>query len=390
MNRAGFIARSASVSLVRMHQSFPLIAITGPRKAGKTTLVRRAFPDKPYVPLEDPDQLAFARNDPKRFLERYPNGAILDDVQRCPDIFLYLQDIINRRQVLGEFILVGSLQFSFRQHVAESFGEKMITLHLLPFTSEELRGHGVSAHSLDREMFRGFYPPVHDRLVLPADWYAGYVQAYVERDVLQMLLLKGGNDFLHFLKLCAGRVGQVLNLSSIGNDAGVSHNTIKEWLSVLEASYIIYRLSPHHKNFSKRLIRSPKLYFFDTGLLCWLLGIRSSEQLATHALRGVIFKNYVIAELSKQYYSNGEVPPFYFWRDQSGLEIDLIVERAGKLQPVEIKSGQTLTEDYFNDLNRWMILAGKEGCDPTLVFGGQEQLKRSGVHVLGWKHLGSC
>ncbi|MDQ6965812.1 MAG: DUF4143 domain-containing protein, partial [Mariprofundaceae bacterium] len=214
------------------------------------------------------------------------------------------------------------------------------------------------------------------------------MQTYVERDVQQVLRVKDVNNFRLLLRLCAGRVGQLLNLSSIGNDAGVSHNTIKEWFSVLEASYITFRLPPHFTNFSKRLIRTPKLYFFDTGLLCWLLGIRSAEQLASHALRGAIFENYVIAELAKQYYSNGEIPPFYFWRDQSGLEIDLIIEREGRLIPVEIKSGQTLTSGFFKGLNRWMMLAGEEGAHASLVYGGDDVQERSGAHVFGWQHVG--
>jgi len=387
MNGGGFVARTASATLLRFQRGFPVTGITGPRQAGKTTLARITFPDKPYVTLEDPDQLDFARTDSRRFLERFPGGAILDEVQRCPEVFSYLQGIVDRHQVMGEFILTGSQQFGFREQVSQSLAGRIAILHLLPFSSAELRTHGVQAHMLDEEILRGFYPPLHERPVSPADWYASYVQTYVERDVQQVLHVKDVNNFRLLLRLCAGRVGQLLNLSSIGNDAGVSHNTIKEWLSVLEASYITFRLPPHYKNFSKRLIRSPKLYFFDTGLLCWLLGIRSPEQLATHALRGAIFENYVIADTAKMYYSNGEVPPFYFWRDQSGLEIDLIVERAGKLLPVEIKSGQTLIADFFKGLNRWSKLAGKDGLNPVLVYGGDEVQERTGARVLGWQHL---
>jgi len=387
MHHDRFVARTASATLLRLQRGFPVIAITGPRQAGKTTLARITFPDKPYVTLEDPDQLDFAHTDPRAFLGRFPDGAILDEVQRCPEIFSYLQGIVDRHQVMGEFILTGSQQFGLREHVTQSLAGRIAILHLLPFSSMELEMHGCRANRLDDEMFKGFYPPVHDRPVLPADWYASYVQTYVERDVQQVLQVKDASAFRLLLRLCAGRVGQLLNLSNIGNDAGVSHNTIREWISVLEASYITFRLPPHYRNFSKRLIKSPKLYFFDTGLLCWLLGIRSTEQLATHALRGSIFENYVIAETAKYYYSHGEVPPLYFWRDQSGLEIDLIIERAGKLLPVEIKSGQTVTADFFKGLNRWTALAGREACDPTLVYGGNELQARTGIRVLGWQHL---
>ncbi len=384
---SGFVKRSVGDVLMRLHKSFPVIGITGPRQAGKTTLARQSFPEKPYVTLEDPDQLDFARTDPRRFLAQFPDGAIFDEVQRCPELFSYIQGVVDENQVMGEFILTGSQQFGFREHVSQSLAGRIGMLHLLPFSSQELRLHGGAERSLDETMFRGFYPPVHHRTVLPSDWYASYVQTYVERDVQQVLHVKEMNNFRLLLKLCAGRAGQLLNLSGIGNDAGVSHNTIKEWLSVLEASYITFRLQPHYQNFSKRLIKSPKLYFYDTGLLCWLLGIRSADQLAVHAMRGAIFENYVIAELAKHYYSTGDIPPLYFWRDQSGLEIDLIIEDAGKLTPVEIKSGQTLVADFFKGLNRWTTLAGDTAGDPVLIYGGQADQQRTGAHIYGWQSM---
>ncbi|MDX8409331.1 MAG: DUF4143 domain-containing protein, partial [Mariprofundales bacterium] len=261
-------------------------------------------------------------------------------------------------QVMGEFVLTGSQQFGFREKISQSLAGRIGLLHLLPLSSLELRLHHPEVeNALDMEMFKGFYPPIHDRAVQVGDWYSSYIQTYVERDVQQVLRVKNMSQFRLLLRLCAGRVGSILNCSSIGNDAGLSHNTVKEWLSVLEASYITFRLPPHYRNFSKRLIKSPKIYFWDTGLLCWLLGIRSPQQLATHALRGAIFENYAIAELSKCDYANGEVPPFYYWRDQSGLEVDLIIERGDRLMPVEIKSGQTMTPDFFKGLMRWQTLA---------------------------------
>jgi len=225
------------------------------------------------------------------------------------------------------------------------------------------------------------------RAVQVGDWYSSYVQTYVERDVQQVLRVKDINQFRLLLRLCAGRAGSILNCSSIGNDAGISHNTVKEWISVLEASYIIFRLPPHHRNFSKRLIKSPKLYFHDTGLLCWLLGIRSEQQLANHPLRGAIFENYVIAELGKACYADGATPPFFYWRDRSGLEVDLIIEQAEKLMPVEIKSGQTITPDYFKGIRRWLDLAGDAACNPTLVYGGDDGQQRHGITVCSWRSM---
>jgi len=382
------IKRSAESTLARLSLGFPVIGITGPRQAGKTTLARMAFPEKPYLTLEDPDQLDYAQSDPRGFLAQFSKGAILDEVQRCPELFSYLQGIVDRHQVMGEFVLTGSQQFGFREKISQSLAGRIGLLHLLPLSSHELRmRHTAGEEALDDEMFMGFYPPLHDRNVQVGDWYASYIQTYVERDVQQLLRVKNMNQFRLLLRLCAGRVGSIINCSSIGNDVGLSHNTVKEWISVLEASYIVFRLPPHFRNFSKRLIKSPKIYFWDTGLLCWLLGIRSAEQLATHALRGAIFENYVIAELSKYDYSNGETPPFYYWRDQSGLEVDLLIEREGKLMPIEIKSGQTIVSDFFKGLSRWLDLAGDDAINPTLIYGGVGKQQRNGISVYGWRSI---
>jgi len=382
------IQRSAANTLNRLRRGFPVLGITGPRQAGKTTLAKMAFPDKPYQTLEDPDQLDYAHSDPRGFLAQFPNGAILDEVQRCPHLFSYLQGMVDQHQVMGEFVLTGSQQFGFREKISQSLAGRIGLLHLLPLSSQELRSHDQDTEfSLDMELFRGFYPAVHTRDVQVGDWYSSYIQTYVERDVQQALQVKNSNQFRLLLRLLAGRVGSILNCSSIGNDAGVSHNTVKEWISVLEASYITFRLPPHYRNFSKRLIKSPKIYFWDTGLLCWLLKIQSAEQLSIHPLRGAIFENYVIAELSKHAYSNGVIPPFYYWRDQGGLEIDLIIERGDKLIPIEIKSGQTITSDFFKGLTRWRTLAGETALHPSLIYGGTGSQQRHGIRVNGWRAL---
>ncbi len=382
------IRRDAERTLARLARGFPVVGITGPRQAGKTTLARMSFPDKPYVSLEDPDELDFAHADPRGFLARFPDGAILDEAQRCPKLFSYLQGVVDRHRVMGEFVLTGSQQFGLRAGISQSLAGRIGMLHLLPLSLRELRAwRSDGEETLDACMFRGFYPPLHVRDVLPGDWHASYVQTYVERDVQQLLRVRDLEQFRLLLRLCAGRAGNLLNLSGLGNDAGVSHNTVREWISVLEASYILFRLPPHHRNFSRRLLKSPKIYFYDTGLLCWLLGIRAADQLATHPLRGAIFENFVISELVKHEYARGDLPPFYYWRDRSGLEIDLLVERGGRLVPIEIKSGRTITPDFFRGLKRWRALAGEVAGEGMLIYGGDTGQLRDGVHVCGWREI---
>jgi hypothetical protein len=387
MAKSTFFERSAASTLKRLARGFPIVGITGPRQAGKTTLARHYFADKPYVSLENPDQLDFAQNDPRGFLGQFPDGAVLDEVQRCPSLFSWLQGLVDEARKMGQFILTGSQQFGFRAGISQTLAGRIGMVHLLPFSLSELTGHGQKIPALEQLLYRGFYPPVHDRNILPADWYASYVQTYIERDVQQLLQVKDLNLFRTFLRLCAGRTGQIVNLSSLGNDCGISHNTVKEWLAVLEASYILFRLPPHFSNFSKRLIKSSKFYFQDTGLLCWLLGIREPEQLSANAMRGPVFENFVIGELLKHLYMQGETPNLYFWRDHVGLEIDVIIDRGRKLIPVEIKAGQTITADYFRNLDKWTTLAQKVAGQPFLVYGGIKEQRRTNVHVLSWRHL---
>lgn len=387
MKQSTFIQRTAESTLKRLAASFPVVGITGPRQAGKTTLARRYFPDKPYVSLENPDQLDFARSDPRRFLGQFTEGAVLDEVQRCPELFSYLQGIVDEAGGTGRFVLTGSQQFGFRARVTQTLAGRIGLIRLPPFSAEELKAAGRIPGSLDEVLYKGSYPPVYDRDIRPNDWYSAYVQTYVERDVQQLIRVKDLNAFRTFLRICAGRAGQIVNLTGIGNDCGVSYNTVKEWLSVLEASYIVFQLPPHFQNFSKRLIKSPKLYFFDTGLLAWLVGIRQPEQLAMHAMRGAIFENWVIGELFKHQYARGEPADIYFWRDNSGLEIDAIIDKGDVLRPVEIKAGQTVSRDFFRNLKRWRALAGERSDRAFLVYGGGEDQDRGDARVLSWKNL---
>lgn len=381
------IPRTAEQLVHSLLQGFPIVTITGPRQSGKTTLARSVLSEQAYFSLEDPDVRAFAIDDPRGFLARCADGAVLDEIQRAPELFSYLQTHVDRDGRMGRFLLTGSQQFGLMSGITQSLAGRSAFLELLPLAFDELRGAGVAPSDLSSMLFQGGYPPLYDRPLSPRQWFPAYVTAYVERDVRQMLKVQDLDTFQRFVRLCAGRSGQVLNVSSLATDCGVTHNTAKSWISVLEASYLLFLLRPHHANFNKRLIKSPKLYFYDTGLLCWLLGIQQAGQLAAHPLRGQIFETFVVAELRKVFLNRGEPPQFYFWRESNGNEIDLLVETGGKLMPVEIKSGQTLNRDFFIGLERWMALAGDMAFNPTLIHGGREEHERRGVRVLGWDRL---
>lgn len=381
------ITRDAETTLRELAQGYPVVAITGPRQSGKTTLTRTVFSDKPYVSLEEPDHREFADEDPRGFLARYQDGAILDEVQRCPDLFSYLQGRLDQAGRPGMFILTGSQQFGLLAGITQTLAGRVALLHLLPFALKELVAGGLSPRSLDESLFTGLYPPVHDRRLAPAVWYANYVQTYVERDVRQIINVRDLNTFRRFVRMCAARIGQLLNLSGLANDCGITHNTAKAWLSVLEASYLIFLLPPHHRNFNKRLVKMPKLYFYDTGLAAWLLGIREPGQLAIHAMRGALFESWVISELLKDRYNRGLTSNLYFWRDRTGNEVDVLAEYGEALAPIEIKSGQTVTRDYLIGLQKWIALAGTSVVKPLLIYAGDNSDTRSGIEIRRWRDM---
>ena len=379
------IHRLLQEKLKALAKGFPAVAITGPRQSGKTTLARTAFPNLPYVSLEDPDQRELAVADPRRFLARFRDGAIFDEVQRTPDLFSYLQGMLDEPQrPAGRFILTGSQQFGLHDRISQSLAGRVAMETLLPFAFGELYPRASSA-GLDEVMFKGFYPPVHDRGLAPGTWFKSYVQTYLERDVRNMLNVRDLSDFQRFLRLSAGRAGQLLNATQLANDTGFSTKTAQAWISVLEAGYLVFLLRPHHANFNKRLIKMPKLYFFDTGLLCWLLGIQEAAQLATHPLRGAVFENLVAAEAMKSRFNRGLDSNLYFWRDQGGHEVDLVADQGTVLMPVEVKSGNTLGSDFFAGLDRWRKMAGTRSAPPVLVYGGDESLSRGEVRVFSWR-----
>ncbi len=382
------IRRDIETTLDKLLEGFPVVTLTGPRQSGKTTLARAVFAGKPYASLEDPDVRRLALDDPRGFLGGFPDGAVLDEVQRAPELLSYLQTRVDADGRMGLFLLTGSQQFGLLSGVTQSLAGRTAFIELLPFSMHELEQAGVRPASLDEMLFTGGYPPLYDRNLKPRPWLSAYVTAYVERDVRQFLKVLDLDAFQRFVRLCAGRSGQILNLTSLATDSGITHNTAKAWISVLEASYVLFQLRPHHANFNKRLIKAPKIYFYDTGLLCWLLGIQSPDQLAVHPLRGNIFESLIVSELVKSRFNLGERAALHYWRDSNGNEVDVIAEAGTKLMPIEIKSGQTLNRDFFTGLERWQSLAGDLAVSPTLIYGGTESRTHRGINVYGWNEVG--
>ncbi|HQG33758.1 MAG TPA: ATP-binding protein [Syntrophales bacterium] len=379
------IPRNASKSLIELSRHYPIATVTGPRQSGKTTLVRAAFPEKPYVSFEDPDHLEEATADPRGFLARYGDGAILDEAQKCPHLFSYLQSNVDLDGRMGRFILTGSQQFGLLSKIGQSLAGRTGIIQLLPFSLEELETAGILTDDLNVLLFKGLYPPIYDRNIPSPNWYAGYMMTYIERDLRQLINVRDLSSFQRFVRMCAARTGQLLNLSSLANDCGITHNTARSWLSVLEASYLVFTLMPYYRNFNKRLVKTPKLYFFDTGLAAWLLGIQNPEQLSIHPMRGPLFESLVISELIKDKYNQGLATNLYFWRDSTGNEIDVIIDEGGKVMPLEIKSGQTVTQDFFTGLHRWFKLSGVE--KGMLIYGGNQPQARRNIEVSPWRNL---
>lgn len=379
------IPREAAKTLTRLAKGFPVIAITGPRQSGKTTLAKALFSDKPYITLENPDEREFAQNDPKRFLSRFPKGAILDEVQRCPQLLSWLQGWVDERGIMGDFVLTGSAQFSLIESITQSLAGRVARVELLPLSATELSQAQKLPPTLTQMLFQGNYPALYDRQISTQDWFSNYVATYVERDVRQLIAVRDLGQFQTFVKMCAARTGQLLNLASLGADCGISAATAKQWLTVLDASYIITLLRPHFQNFGKRLVKTPKLYFLDSGLAAWLLGIRDAQTLETHAARGALFETWVVSELYKHRLNTGFKPDLYFWRDSTGNEIDLIDETPQGLQAIEIKSGSTYVAEWSQGLKKWQKLVGSASLEPALIYGGTENFERENLKVWGWK-----
>lgn len=395
------IRRHLQSSLIKAASWSPVISLTGPRQSGKTTLAKAAFPSAHYISLEDPSVRRFASEDAKGFLSQFGRErVILDEVQRAPELFSYIQGIVDEQDIPGQFILTGSHNFLLLESISQSLSGRCAIHHLLPFSQAELRGANlIQPHdlttwmstqtigsslppkkSLFEMLWTGAYPRIHDKQIPPQAWLASYIQTYIERDVRSILNVTDLETFTRFVRLCAGRTGQLLNLQSLGNDCGIDQKTAKRWLSILETSFIVKRLQPFHANFRKRLVKSPKLYFLDTGLLCYLLQISKPEDLITHAMRGAIFESWVVSEFYKTYFHSTTQPNLYFFRDSNGNEIDLLLDQGTQVLPIEIKSGETINSDFFKGINYWRKLVNQDACQAALIYGGQDVQQRQSYH----------
>ena len=384
--------------LVRDAGYYPVVTLTGPRQSGKTTLARTTFPNHQYLSLELIDQRRFAEEDPRGFLSQLKGPAILDEIQHVPDLLSYIQSAVDEDPATGRFVLTGSQNFLLMGKVAQTLAGRCGILNLLPFSRAELEdqfqpepgappdlfSNSHTKLALWETLFTGFYPRIHDQGIPPEIWLSDYVQTYIERDVRSLSNIGDLNLFARFLALCAGRAAQLLNYSGLAADCGISVDTARRWLSVLDTSFIVFLLPPHHRNFNKRVIKSPKLYFYDTGLLCHLLGIREAAQIPNHPLRGALFENLVVSETAKAYLHHRRPAPLFFWRDRTGHEIDLIIDDAGRLYPVEIKSGQTLSGDMLDSLLWWSKLSGQPPDTATLIYGGDQAVTFRGVAIRPW------
>jgi predicted AAA+ superfamily ATPase len=385
------IQRNIRAVLERHAQKSPIVTVTGPRQSGKTTLCKATFPDKPYVSLEPPDVRQFALDDPRGFLAAYPAGAVIDEVQRGPALLSYLQADVDEHPKPGRFILTGSANLNLLHSVSQSLAGRTALLTLLPLTLDEVRRFNVDPRDLNDTLWRGSSPAIFDRQLDPGECYPSYVATYVERDARTLLNIGDLAAFQRFVGLCAGRVGQLLNLSSLGTDAGIRHATAGAWLSVLEASYLAWRLPPLHANVTSRLVKTPKLHFFDTGLVCYLLGIRSPDHLRNHPLRAFIFETWVASETLKARLNAGEPSSLSFFRDRRGREVDVVVDAGHEFMAIEAKSGATVPGDAFDGLKAFDAVAAtawpERQVRRRVIYGGDERQLRSYAAVVPWSQM---
>jgi len=381
------IKRAISGTILDMASKFPVVTLTGPRQSGKSTLLKSCFADYKYVSLEDPDIRQLAENDPRGFLKNCGTKCIIDEAQRVPDLFSYLQTIVDSRDECGQFILSGSHNFLLMERISQSLAGRTSVLKLFPFSIAELQATNILPNDLDEVLLKGCYPRLYDKKITAKEYFTSYLQTYIERDVRLLRNIIDMTAFKRFLKLCAANVGSVLNVASLAKDAGISVVTANSWISILEASFVLLRLPPYYKNFSKRVIKSSKIYFCDTGLLCNLLNIFNREQLQESNLRGAIFENLIVIELMKAALFKGEEPQLYFWRDTNQNEVDLLCETDGKLEAIEIKSGETKNQKFYDGLKKFSEVSGISLSDTKVVYGGSDSYRGENQKFISWKEM---
>ena len=384
---SSFITRQIANIIKSQQTKFPVLAVTGPRQSGKTTLLKQLFNDYQYVSLENPDLRQYATEDPISFLAKYHSKVIFDEVQRVPSLFSYIQTRVDESREMGQFILSGSQNFHLISSITQTLAGRVALFKLLPLDFREMRPNGLLANSYAEVAVKGFYPAIFDRDIDPAIFYANYIQTYIEKDITELINVRDLKTFRTFVGLCAGRAGQLLNINTIANDCDISQPTAKSWLSMLESSYIIFLLQPYHQNFNKRLVKSPKLYFYDTGLLSHLLGIRTPDEFNENRLKGHLFENMVLAEYQKQNHHAYLHQENYFWQDSNAHEVDFLVKNPKGFDIAEIKATQTITSALFKEMDWFETLATPEKVNKTLIYGGQESQTRTKYKILSWKDL---
>lgn len=379
------IYRQIEKVLLKLLDKFPAVSVTGPRQSGKTTLVKNLGLDYNYISLENIDTRTFATEDPRGFLNAAGEKFILDEVQYVPELFSYLQEVLDNSKQNGKVILLGSQSFLMNQHISQSLAGRVAMLKLLPLSYSELKTGNLNSTDINHVLFTGGYPRLYNENIDPLYFFPNYIETYLQRDIRLLQNIENLMTFVKFIKLCAGRIGNIVNFSSLANDADIAVNTVKSWLSLLEASYILYFLQPYSGNINRRLIKSPKLYFYDTGLACSLLGLEQAAQLESFYLKGNLFENFILSELVKSRFNAGLPINYYFLRDSKGMEVDCVVEKPNSIDLIEIKMSETLSPSHIANIRALKTLF--PATDNYLIYSGEQEPLYHNVQFVNWQNI---